>query len=515
MPVAALRRPLPYRNFGVPDAERELARRGLRMFASIKSAALIEVTPASSWEEAAAQMRARVRLVITAHVRDPAAAATVAAILIGDRSSLDGGLIRDLQHAGVYHVVAISGGNVAIWLALLMWLPRAAGVGGRVGMVWLAAGLIGFTAVVDGGASVARAVTVAGVVVAARWWDIRAPAMQALLLAAALQWFVDPLAWHDAGCVLSFGAAAALVVLASFMPPAASWVHDRWWARLWGAGRTLVAATLAVELVLLPVTARWFHVVTAAGLVANVVAVPAMAVVQVAGLALVPAASIATTFGDAVAVGATYGVRVLLRSADVVAWAPWLVREVPPPSSGVLVTYYIALVAAVTMWGRAQYAAAACASAVVMVGLTWIVMGGIEGPAPTPWAWRAAARWQRAAWPAEPWLVVSMLDVGQGDATVIQFPSRRTWLLDAGGSVSENFDVGERVTSPALWALGVRRLDRAIVTHAHPDHAAGMPAVIRRLRPREIFGGIPVSRRRRAGSGIGRRPLQCRRGSDG
>ena len=128
-------------------------------------------------------------------------------------------------------------------------------------------------------------------------------------------------------------------------------MHDRWWARLGGAGRTLVAATLAVELVLLPVTARWFHVVTAAGLVANVVAVPAMAVVQVAGLALVPAASIATTFGDAVAVGATYGVRVLLRSADVVAWAPWLVREVPPPSSGVLVTYYVALVAAATMWG--------------------------------------------------------------------------------------------------------------------------------------------------------------------
>ena len=67
-----------------PDAERELARRGLRMFASIKSAALIEVTPASSWEEAAAQMRARIRLVITAHVRDPAAAATVAAAAVSN-----------------------------------------------------------------------------------------------------------------------------------------------------------------------------------------------------------------------------------------------------------------------------------------------------------------------------------------------------------------------------------------------------------------------------------------------
>lgn len=492
--VGSLRRPLPYRNFETPDAERALARRGLRLFGTIKSAALVETTPGPWWEEAAARARLRVRHVITAHVPDPAAAATTAAILIGDRSNLDATLVRDLQHAGVYHVVAISGGNVGIWLALLMWLPRAAGAGARVAMLWLAGGLLGFAVVVDGGASVARAATVASVVVAARWWDVRASAAQALLLAAGLQWLANPLAWHDAGCVLSFGAAGTLVALAWLMPsPSIPGSGRSWWSRLGIAVLALMAATLAVELVLLPITARWFHVATAAGLLANVVAVPAMAVVQVAGMALIPAAAVWGPCGDAVGAAATLGVRALVRSADIVSLAPWLVREVPPPPVAVLAVYYVALAATAAAWLGGRRIAAGFGAIVTSGGLIWIVTGGVEGSAPSPWSWPSAARWQRATWPSEPWLLISILDVGQGDATVIRFPSGRTWLVDAGGSVADAFDVGARVTTPALWALGTRRLDRVVVTHAHPDHAAGLPTVIRRFRPREIMAGIAVT----------------------
>jgi len=168
----------------------------------------------------------------------------VAAILIGDRTGLDHAIVRDLQHAGVYHVVAISGGNVAIWLAVLVCLPRAAGVGVRTGLWWLAIGLLAFAAVVDGGASVARAVSVAAIVLVARWWDVRTSAMHALVAAAGLQWVRDPLAWHDAGCVLSFGAAGTLVALASARGhgPAGTRANDRW-RRLAGPMLTLAVAT--------------------------------------------------------------------------------------------------------------------------------------------------------------------------------------------------------------------------------------------------------------------------------
>ena len=268
---------------------------------------------------------------------------------------------------------------------------------------------------------------------------------------------------------------------------------------------TLAVATLAIEMVLLPLTARWFHLATAAGLLANVVAVPAMGVVQLAGLALMPVALVSIQTGDAIGVVATYGVRALLRSADVVAVAPWLVREIPPPSLPVLCLHYGSIAAALFAWLQRRPKAALWCAVPAVACLGWIVSGGFERSDPAPWTWRAALRWQYAAWAAEPWLLVSVLDVGQGDATVIRFPSGRTWLVDAGGSVAESFDVGARVTSPALWALGVRRLDRVLITHAHPDHAAGMATVIRRFQPREVLTGIAA-----AGDVLQRRGGGCR-----
>ncbi len=75
-------------------------------------------------------------------------------------------------------------------------------------------------------------------------------------------------------------------------------------------------------------------------------------------------------------------------------------------------------------------------------------------------------------------LTVDFLDVGQGDATLITFPDGRHWLVDAGGSSSDRFDVGEQIVVPALRALGVSTIDTLMLTHPDVDHVGGMPAVL-------------------------------------
>jgi competence protein ComEC len=79
-----------------------------------------------------------------------------------------------------------------------------------------------------------------------------------------------------------------------------------------------------------------------------------------------------------------------------------------------------------------------------------------------------------------------ILDVGQGDAIVLQFPGGRTILVDAGPS-SPSYDVGERVIVPFLSRLGIARLDALILTHAHDDHAGGLRAVLRNFTVDRIF----------------------------
>jgi competence protein ComEC len=78
-------------------------------------------------------------------------------------------------------------------------------------------------------------------------------------------------------------------------------------------------------------------------------------------------------------------------------------------------------------------------------------------------------------------LVVTVLDVGQGDCILVQAPGGRTMLVDGGGRAGEEtrgYDVGREVVTPALMTRGVRRVDVLVITHPHEDHIGGLGAVL-------------------------------------
>jgi len=98
---------------------------------------------------------------------------------------------------------------------------------------------------------------------------------------------------------------------------------------------------------------------------------------------------------------------------------------------------------------------------------------------------------------------VVVLDVGQGDATLVSLPGGRALLVDAGGVAAvatgpdgfdapPGFDIGDRVVSRALRALDVRRLDGLVLTHGDPDHLLGARGVLRHLAAVAIWEGVPV-----------------------
>jgi competence protein ComEC len=92
-------------------------------------------------------------------------------------------------------------------------------------------------------------------------------------------------------------------------------------------------------------------------------------------------------------------------------------------------------------------------------------------------------------------LLVEALDVGQGDSLLIVTPDGKTLLVDGGGfgggprQGAPEFDIGEEVVSPALWARGIRHLDVVALSHAHSDHMGGLPAVLRNFHPDELWVG--------------------------
>ena len=92
-------------------------------------------------------------------------------------------------------------------------------------------------------------------------------------------------------------------------------------------------------------------------------------------------------------------------------------------------------------------------------------------------------------------MLVEAIDVGQGDSLLVITPDGKTLLVDGGGfgggprQAPQEFDIGEEVVSPALWARGIRHLDVVALSHAHSDHMGGLPAVLRNFHPAELWVG--------------------------
>jgi competence protein ComEC len=476
--TARLREPARYFNPGVPDHRLSLARRGIVLVGTVKSAALVDVVElGSTVDEFSFAIRQHVRRTVASLVGrlSSQSAAIVTAVLIGDRAGLDDRLERQMQEAGTFHVIAISGGNIAVFVVCLLAVARALRLTWRVGLAVSAVGLLLYGTIATGGSSVSRAIVCALVYLAALSVDQRSGAPSALAIAALIILSVSPLAVLEAGFLLTFGATIAILIAARRV----RFAENRPMLRV---AATVVLASLATEFGLLPIAAWFFYRVSFAGLLLNLAAVPLMTIVQIGGLATVGLSALSADIGALAAWVPHLAAEGLVRSAALVEYVRWTTWRTPPPPWWLIGGYYLVLAGWVTRsrWvGRtvpyhrlSAVLITACSLGVAIL----VVSGPIQATLPGG-------------------LRLTVLDVGQGDSTVVQAPNGQTLVIDAGGLGGQTrFDIGERIVAPALWSLGVRRLEGLVVTHGDPDHIGGAPALVEIFRPRRLWEGIPVPR---------------------
>ena len=486
----ALREAAIFRNAGVRDERVALAHRGIHLFASIKSAALVEVVrPAGWWSERTADARAYARRAVAHAVGrwSGQSGAIVIAILIGDRAGLDDEVVRQLQDAGTYHVIAISGGNIAILAAFLLGAFRLARVRPRVAASVTIAVLAGYADLVGAGASVTRATLMAIACMGALALDHRGSPVNTLYCAGCAILCASPLSVHDPAFALTFG--ATLGILVGSARVSARLPHPVWVR----APLALFLASAFAELALLPVGAWAFSRVTFAGLLLNFLAIPLMAVAQIAGMFVVPLAAVSASLAAVAGFVAHLGAAGLVWSGSLVEFMPALTWRVPAPGALLVALYYAGWLAWLAAhatrvqpptgrppWLRMRRAGSWTGLTCVVLGAAWILvspLGRIRGSEPT-------GR-----------LRMTVIDVGQADAILLRFPDARTLLVDTGGSrAGGRFDVGGRVLMPVLWRHDVFRLDVLAITHGDPDHLGGAVALLRDVPIDEMWEGVDVPR---------------------
>ena len=459
-----LHHPVGFRNPGGFDSAARLAREGIHLTGTANAGGLTVLEPPKpSWS---ARVRQAAIDAIAARL-PPVSAALLGGLLLGERTDLPPDVHAAFRQAGVYHVLAVSGFNVALPAGAVWSVVRATGSSRRLAALTAIVAVLGFAAVVGPEPSVVRATLMAVLVLGAVVLEREASVVNGLALAALAILAARPGDLLDPGFQLSFAATAGIV--AAPIPR----------SLLGGALGVSVAAQLAV----LPITLAHFNQVSTVGVIANLAVVPLAAAATILGLLAVASAGVADWLASA-GFGAVWPVLLALRGAvSLAAAVPGAVLHLPAPSGIAITGYAGGLVAAVGAWHVAGRRRALATAAVTLLTAA-VVM----------WSWPMLA-------PATGRLRVTILDVGQGDAIVVQAPDGQTMVVDAGPGGPWRFDTGERVVAPFLWNHGTLRLAATVVTHADLDHAGGMAALQRLVPVRErweatsprAFGGAWIT----------------------
>jgi competence protein ComEC len=379
----------------------------------------------------------------------PDARGLLPGLVVGDTSRVPASLDADLRTAGMTHLVAVSGANLAIVASFVLLAGRWAGVRGRLLPLAAAAAIAAFVVVARPQPSVLRAAVMGAIGLAALATGRRRRGLAALAAAVVVLLLADPWLARSYGFVLSALATGGLVLLAPG------------WAAAWRARgmprppAEALAVALAAQLVCAPVVVLLSGQVSLVAVPANLLAAPAVAPATLLGVLALAVAPASTAGAAAVARVAELPVRWIAAVAHTAAGLPEAAMPWPGSAAGAALLAGATLV--VVLLGRVlgRRPGAAAASAAVL-GVVLVV------PATTP------------GWPPAGWLL-AVCDVGQGDALVLAAGPGSGVVVDAGPD--------PRAVDRCLRGLGVHRVPLVLLTHLHADHVEGLPGV---LRGREV-----------------------------
>jgi competence protein ComEC len=391
-------------------------------------------------------------------------AALLRGMVLGEDDALPDDLRDAFRAAGLTHLVAASGQNIMLLVALVLGAGMLLGLELRVR--WLLAGalVVAYIPLAGGGPSIQRAGVMGLATVTATVAGRPATRWYGLLLAAATTLVLDPRSAGDAGWQLSFAAVVGIAVLA---PVAAERLRRR---GLPAGAAEAIAVTAGATIATAPLIAARFDRFSLVALPANILATPAVAPVMWLGM-------LAAIVGQVTPALAAPAVQL---AGLPLAYLVWLGR-----AAAALPGAQLAVPALAVALGAGGCAAAiryrrpagreprphrqrvALVGAAAALGLALVAGAGAAGG-------------DVLAAPPAGELRVTALDVGQGDATLLQAGPNAV-LVDAGPP-------GDGVVA-RLREAGVRRLDALVVTHAQADHEGGAPAVLAALPVDTLLDG--------------------------
>jgi competence protein ComEC len=393
-------------------------------------------------------------------LHSPRHASFLKGIIFGYRADIPADVKQSFMDTGTIHILAVSGSNVAfvafIFFSILGFfrLPRKA-VGGVAIL-----GLIAYMLLTGSSASVVRATIMAIVLLCGTLFERKADIYNSISVAALILLFWNTNTLFDVGFQLSFAAVISIVYFYPRLESLIKKIPDRFEEiKAVDAVLKLFAVSLAAQLGTVPFTAYYFGRVSIISLVANIPVVPIS------------------------------GLNTFIGAAEIMFYpiSPWIARLYAVVNN-FLVWFLLGFVKQAASVPFA-YLEAWHFSAVFVIGYYILVIGIFNLNLPRVRAWLLIivltlsnyVLYSNIWFLTHPKCITTVIDVGQGDAILIEFPNGKRILIDA-GPLSQKFDAGERTVVPFLKRNGISKLDYFLITHSHSDHIGGAGSVLKLLR---------------------------------
>ncbi len=421
-------------------------------------------------------------------------------ILLGQRASLPPSLSQAFNDTGTSHLLAVSGYNVTLvaglFVALLAWLI------GRRRAAWLAlAAILGYAFLVGGQPSVQRAAIMGGLYVVATALGRQSGGLQALALAGAGMTAFDAQLLKDASFQLSFASTLGLIVFAPALRAhleamLLAGTRDDALPGPLRAAVELLAVTAAAVAFTLPIIAVDFGRMSLVALPANLLTVPTFPLIMVTAALTAVGGMVSPVVGSVLGWLTWPGVAYLRAVVEAMASVPSAAISIHSLETWHAALYYAALAGVVWLaarrpgrpllppqvgeWLGRLRARLFAGPEPVLPARPSTGSGRAEGLSPVLGLAGVAALasvfvWLLLAGSPGGRLTVTFLDVGQGDAILIDTPAGHQILVDGGPS-------GDAITAALGRHLPFwdRDLDLVVLTHAHQDHVAGLITVLDR-----------------------------------
>ena len=423
-------------------------------------------------------------LVAIARIFPEPQSALLSGILLGVEGGIPESLEEDFRRTGTSHIVAISGFNITIIAGVILQVLRR-----LFGERWarpVAIGAVALYAILAGAnASVVRAAIMGGLVIFANGLGRPTAGLSALMFAACVMTLLSPNTLWDVGFQLSAAATLGLILYAEPFTNAtvrlvSRLINRETAGRVVGVLSEFTILTFAAQLTTLPLIAFYFHQISLVSFIANLIVLPVQPQVMIlGGLATLvelgqTALGLALPLGQFAAWIALPFVTLTIRVVELLAPVNWAIVPIDGFSGLALVSMYS-----------------------LLFGVTWLAG---KAPEEQPTLWRRMTQgalpglllslagvatvivWSNYFEQPDGRLHITFLDVGQGDATLIQTPTGRYVLLDGGPSPNRLAEqLGRKLPATA------REIDLVVTLNSQADGLGGLPVLFDRYEVRSVL----------------------------